>query len=41
MSDEMKYCGLLNDGDLKLVQERIIASGMLTVAEINTFFYKK
>lgn len=38
MSDEMKYSGLLNDGDLKLVQERIIASGMLTVAEINTFF---
>ena len=41
MSDEMKYCGLLNDGDLKLVQERIIASGMLTVAEINTFFTRR
>jgi len=41
MSEEMKYCGLLNEGDLKLVQERIIASGMLTVTEINTFFGKK
>ena len=41
MSEEMKYCGLLKEGDLKMVQERIIASGMLTVTEINTFFYKK
>lgn len=41
MSEEMKYCGLLNEGDLKMVQERIIASGMLTVTEINTFFGKK
>ena len=41
ISDEMKYCGMLNEGDLKLVQERIIASGMLTVTEINTFFGKK
>ena len=41
MSEDMKYCGLLKEGDLKLVQERIIASGMLTVNEINTFFGKK
>ncbi|MBR1377837.1 MAG: hypothetical protein IJ557_01770 [Bacteroidaceae bacterium] len=41
MSEEMKYCGLLKECDLKMVQERIIASGMLTVTEINTFFGKK
>ena len=41
MSEEMKYCGLLSEGDLTQVQDRIIASGMLTVAEINTFFGKK
>ncbi|MBQ7742019.1 MAG: hypothetical protein IJT90_03720 [Bacteroidaceae bacterium] len=39
--DDMKYCGLLNDTDLDLVQQRIIASGMLTVTEINTFFGNK
>ena len=41
MSEEMKYCGLLNEDDLTQVQDRIIASGMLTVAEINTFFGQK
>lgn len=41
MVDDMKYCGLLNATDLTQVQQRIIASGMLTVAEINTFFGKK
>jgi hypothetical protein len=38
MADEMKYCGLLNVSDLNQVQQRIIASGMLTIAEIKTFF---
>ena len=41
MSAEMKYCGLLNEGDLTQVQDRIIASGMLTVGEINKFFGKR
>ena len=41
MSEEMKYCGLLNEGDLTQVQDRIIASGMLSVGEINTFFGKR
>lgn len=39
--DDMKYCGLLNEIDLTQVQQCIIASGMLTIAEINSFFYKK
>lgn len=39
--DDMKYCGMLNEIDLTQVQQRIIASGMLTIAEINSFFYKK
>ena len=39
--DDMKYCGLLNEIDLTQVQQRIIASGMLTIAEIKSFFYKK
>ena len=38
MADEMKYCGMLNVSDLNQVQQRIITSGMLTIAEINTFF---
>lgn len=38
MSDERRYCGLLNESDLSQVQQRIIASGALTVDEINTFF---
>lgn len=41
MVDEMRYCGLLSDADLKQVQERIIASGTLTVDEMNVFFLKK
>ena len=41
MVDDMKYCGLLNETDLTQVQQRIIASGTLTVDEINTFFLKK
>lgn len=39
--DDMKYCGLLNETDLTQVQQRIIASGTLTVDEMNTFFLKK
>lgn len=41
MVDDMKYCGLLNEYDLAQVQQHIIASGTLTVEEINTFFRKK
>lgn len=41
MVDEMKYCGLLSEPDLQQVQQRIIASGTLTVDEMNTFFLKK
>ena len=41
MVDDMKYCGLLNESDLTQVQQRIIASGTLTVDEMNTFFSKK
>lgn len=33
-----RYCGMLNEADLNHVQQRIIASGALTVDEINTFF---
>lgn len=36
--NDMKYCGLLNETDLTQVQQRIIASGTLTVEEMNTFF---
>ena len=38
MVDEMKYCGILNESDLTQVQQRIIASGTLTVDEMRTFF---
>lgn len=38
--DDRKYCGILNETDLKMVQQRIIASGNLTIDEINTFFKK-
>ena len=41
MVDDMKYCGLLNEDDLSQVQHRIIASGTLTVDEMNSFFLKK
>lgn len=41
MVDDMKYCGMLNETDLAQVQQRIIASGTLTVDEMNTFFLKK
>lgn len=41
MVDNMQYCGLLNEADLTRVQQRIIASGTLTVEEMNTFFLKK
>lgn len=36
--DDRIYCGILNEADLNIVQQRIIASGNLTVDEINTFF---
>ena len=39
--DDMKYCGRLNEVDLIQVQQRIIASGNLTVEEMNTFFGKR
>ena len=39
--DDMKYCGILNESDLNQVQQRIIASGNLTVDEMNSFFGKK
>ena len=39
--DNMKYCGILNEADLIQVQQRIIASGNLTVDEMNSFFGKK
>ena len=38
--DDRKYCGILSETDLNIVQQRIIASGNLTVEEINTFFKK-
>ena len=36
-----REAGLLNETDLTQVQQRIIASGTLTVDEMNTFFLKK
>ena len=39
--DNMKYCGILNETDLNQVQQRIFASGNLTVDEMNTFFGTK
>ncbi len=41
MEDERRYCGILNEADLSQVQQRIIASGTLTVDEINNYFKKK
>lgn len=41
MVDEMKYCGLLEEEDLLQVQQCIMASGTLTMDEMNTFFLKK
>ena len=38
--DDRKYCGIPNESDLNIVQQRITASGNLTVDEINTFFKK-
>lgn len=38
LNEELKYCGLLNDSDLRLVQQYIIDSGVLTADEIETFF---
>lgn len=40
LNDELKYCGLLKDADLALVQQHIIASGVLTADEIGQFFGK-
>ena len=39
--DALKYCGVLNESDLNQVQQCIIASGILTVDEMTTFFGKK
>jgi len=41
MSEERRYCGILNEEDLTKVQQRIIASGALTLDEMNTFFKRK
>ena len=41
MEDKRKYCGILNETDLSMVQQRIIASGNLTLDEINCFFKRK
>lgn len=41
MEDKRKYCGILNEKDLSQVQQRIIASGALTVDEINNYFMKE
>ena len=38
MIDDLKYCGLLKDDDLSLVQQQIISSGSLTNDEIKIFF---
>lgn len=37
MDSNMRYCGLLNEADLMQVQQRIIASGTLTVDEMKSF----
>lgn len=39
--DERRYCGILNEADLDQVQQRIIASGALTLDEIEKYFKKK
>lgn len=41
MEDKRKYCGILNETDLSQVQQRIIASGALTLDEINNYFMKE
>jgi hypothetical protein len=41
MEDERRYCGILNEADLTQVQQRIIASGALTLDEIEKYFKKK
>lgn len=41
MEDKREYCGILNETDLSMVQQRIIASGNLTLDEINCFFKNK
>ena len=38
MVDDLKYCGLLKESDLSLVQQEIISSGSLTPEEIAKFF---
>lgn len=38
LNNELKYCGLLKEDDLRLVQQQIIASGVLTAEEITRFF---
>lgn len=38
MVDDLKYCGLLKESDLSLVQQQIISSGSLTPEEIAKFF---
>lgn len=41
MSGERRYCGILNEADLTQVRQSIIASGTLSLDEMNTFFKKK
>lgn len=38
MVDDMKYCGMLNDTDLQLIRQQIIASGTLTAEDVALFF---
>lgn len=40
MVDDLEYCGLLNNTDLKIVQQNIIDCGALTADEITMFFGK-
>lgn len=38
MVNDFKYCGLLTDSDLAIIQQQIINSGSLTADEITMFF---
>jgi len=40
VEDNRKYCGILKEADICLIQQRIIASGQLTADEIKKFFRK-
>lgn len=38
MKESVRYCGLLNEADLAIVRQLILASGMLTIDDIRQFF---